>query len=390
VNRAALALLILSAGILAACGRVERRVRIVLLTDLTGPHSVSGEGIRRAAALALAERRHMLLEAGWNVDLVAFDAYGSAPGWQTTLRAVSADPDAVCAVVHTDTNGNLSAAEIFHSAGIALVLPAETASLPSAVSRPETVFLSPDDRTHGASDAEWALSHSAARIFLTTDSGPHALSIGDGFRDRAQAGGSTVYVFRIHTAQDLSAWTSSFKSIHPDLVYFSGSSTLAQSILGRMAASGYPGSLFFAQDNPEDPLPATFASESVTQMFSPATADSAGAAGVPALLEAYRTAYGADPPATAALGYDAAAFCLSPLLKNNAGGMIPSDARSWFLDQLRAGGVFHGLTGVYNLDGERPGRIPIYLHAQTPGSEWAPVPTPGPVPRAIPIVNWIL
>jgi ABC-type branched-subunit amino acid transport system substrate-binding protein len=384
VNRAWLALLILSAGIFTACGRVERKVRIAVLTDLTGPHSVSGEGIRRAAAIALEERSGALLAAGWNVELVAFDAHGSIPEWETTLHTIAADPGTVCAVVHAVSHENLSAPEIFHSAGVAFVLPAETASLPSAASRPETIFLSPDDRTHGASDAEWALYHSAVRILLTTGSDNHSLSIGEGFRDRAQAGGSTVYEFRIHTAQDLSDWTSSFKSIHPDLVYFSGSSSLAQSILDRMAASGFPGSLFFAQDNPEDPLPALFASESVALMFSPATADSAGAAGVPPAIDNYRTTYGADPPALAALGYDAAAFCLSPLLKRNAGDLTPSDTRSWLLEQLRAGGVFHGLTGSYEFSGERPSRIPIYRYTQTPGSGWTLVPTPEPIPRAIP------
>jgi ABC-type branched-subunit amino acid transport system substrate-binding protein len=376
VNRAPLALLILSAGILAACGRVERSVRIAVLTDLTGSHSVSGEGIRHAATLALEERRGALLAAGWNVELVAFDAHGSAPEWDSTLRTIVADPDTVCAVVHTDTVGNLSAAEIFHAAGVALILPAETASLPTAASRPETVFLSPDDRSHGASDAGWALSRSSARIFLTTDSDNHSLAIGEAFRDRAQAGGSAVYTFRIQTPQDLSDWTSSFKSIRPDLVYFSGSSSLAQSLLDRMAASGFPGPLFFAQADPEDPLPATFASESVALVFSPATADSAGAAAFPAALDNYRSAYGVDPPAIAALGYDAAAICLSPFLKMEASGTNPFDARSWILEQLRAGGVFHGLTGSYEFKGERPGRIPIYFRAQSPGSGWTPVPAP--------------
>ena len=379
-----LALLILSAGILAACGRVERRVRIAVLTDLTGPHSISGEGIRHATALALEDRRGALLLAGWNVELVAFDAHGSTPEWGTTLHRIAADPGIVCAVVHTVSEENLSATEIFHSAGVALVLPAETASLPSAASQPGILFLSPDDRSHGASDAEWALSYSSVRIFLTTDSDIHSLAIGEGFRDRAQAGGSTVYTFRIHTTQDLSDWTSSFKSIRPDLVYFSGSSSLAQSILDRMADSGFPGSLFFAQDNPEDPLPASFVSESVPLIFSPATADSAGAAGLPAAMDNYRTAYGADPPAIAALGYDAAALCLSPLLKKNAGDLSPTDTRSWLLEQLRAGGVFQGLTGSYKFSGERPGRIPIYLRAKTPGSGWTPAPTPEPAPRAIP------
>jgi ABC-type branched-subunit amino acid transport system substrate-binding protein len=379
-----LALLFLSAGILAACGRVERKVRIAVLTDLTGPRAVYGEGIRRAAVLALEEQRSALLAAGWDVELRAFDAGVSAPELDPTIRGIASDPDTFCAVVHTDSDGNLAAAKIFHPAGIAHILPAETASLPDPASQPETIFLSPDDRSHGASDAEGALSRAAVRILLTTNADAHALSIAGGFCQRAQSGGLTVYNFQIISEQDLADWTSSYQSIRPDLVYFSGSSQLALSLLDRMAASGFPGSLFFAQDNPEDPLPSNFTSDSVTLMFSPATADSGGAAVVPAAINNYRAAYGSDPPALAALGYDAASFCVSPLLKKGTGNLSPANARSWVLDQLRVGDVYQGLTGSYTFGSGRPCQILIYLGAQNPLSGWTPVPTPGPALRTIP------
>ncbi len=374
MNRARLALLILSAGMLAACGRVERRVRIALLADLTGPRSVYGGGIRRAAALALEDQRDALLAAGWIVELAAFDANIPAPEWEVTLHTVAADPNIICAVAHSASGGNLSAADIFHSAGLALVLPAETALPPSAASRPETVFFSPADRTHGESDAEWALSQSAVRILLTTDSDGHSLAIAEGFRTRAQSGGSAVYTLQIQTERDLSGWIASFKSIHPDLVYFSGSTTLARSILHQMAASGSPGPFFFAQSDPEDSLPSDFDSDSIRLIFSPATADSAGAAGVSSVEEKYRAAYGAAPPALAALGYDAASLCLSLLLKKKAGDGIPSAVRSRVLDLLQAGGVFQGLTGSYPLTGNRPSRVPVFSRAENPGSEWIPLP----------------
>ena len=381
MKHAALAFL-LSAGILAACGRVERKVRIAVLADLTGPREVYGEGIRRATALALEERHSALLSTGWNAELQAFDTNVSPPELETTVRGIAADPEIVCTILHADSDGNLSAAQIFHSAGVADILPVETAPLPAAAVERETIFLSPDDRSHGESDAEGALSRTALRILLTTDSDPHALSIGAGFHDRAQAGGSIVYDFRILTAQDLSDWTSSYKSIRPDLVYFSGPSELARSILARMESTGVQGTLFFAQDRPEDPLPADFASDSVTLMFSPATADSTGAAGAPAPMEDYRSVYGADPPATAALGYDATAFCLSPLLEKNARDLSPRAVRSWVLDRLRSGAVFQGVTGSYDFSGERRCRISTYLRSPTPGSGWKLVPAPEPVPRA--------
>jgi ABC-type branched-subunit amino acid transport system substrate-binding protein len=384
MNRAGPALLFLAAGILAACGRAERKVRIVALTALTGPSSVTGEGIRRAAALALDDRRGALLAAGWDVNLAVFDAHETAPDLETTARNIAADPSVACAVVQTGSDGNFAAAKIFHAAGIANILPGETTSLADPASQPETFYLSPDGGSHGASDAEWILSRGAARILLTTDADARALAIAGGFRDAAQTGGATVYTFQINSDQDLSDWTTYDQSIRPDLVYFSGSSQLALSLLDRMIASKLPGSLFFAQDNPEDGLSSLFESDSVPLMFSPATPDSAGAAVASVLLEKYQQAYGSDPPTLAALGYDATALCLAPLLKKGTSDLSPDDARSWVLDQLRGSSIYPELTGFYAPGGGRPCRAPIYIGAQNPLFGWTLVPAPEPAPQTTP------
>jgi ABC-type branched-subunit amino acid transport system substrate-binding protein len=374
--RARPTLLLLAAGILAGCGRAERTIHLILLTDLTGPRAVYGEGIHRAATLALADRRGALLAAGWDVNLLAYDAAGSTTKLETTARGITADPAAFCAVVQTTSDGNLAAAKIFHSAGITNILPAETTALPNPASQPETIFLSPDDRAHGASDAGWALTRKAARILLTTDSNAHALSIADGFRARAQAGNAAVYDYRIDSNRDLADWTSTYQSIHPELVYFSGSSTLALSLLDRMAASGFTGLLFFAQDDPEDPLPASFKSETVTLAFSSATVDSAGAAGRLPAIPNFRSTYGADPPAIAALGYDAASFCVSPLLKKETTGMSGASARVWVLDQLLGNDIMKGVTGSYPFAAGRPSRLPVFIGEMKAGFEWTPVQMP--------------
>jgi ABC-type branched-subunit amino acid transport system substrate-binding protein len=383
MKRPLLALLLLWAGFLAACGRVERKVRIVTLTELTGPQAAFGVGIRRAAALALAERRDALLAAGWNVELAAFDANSSPPELESTIRRIAADADTVCAVVHTDTPGNLLASGIFHSAGMGHVLPAETASLPDAASQPETFFLSPDDRSHGISDAEWSASRGYTRILLTADSNAHALSIGAGFRERAEALGSTIYTFRIPSDGNLTDWGSSFASIRPDLVYFSGSSQFVPPLLDRISTSGFSGPFFMAQSRPEDLPPQNLISDTLALVFSPATTDFEGSLGMQPTLENYRAAYGTNPPALAALGYDAAAICAAPLLEKYAWYANPSSARAQVVAAWHSGVVYRGITGSYPFGGKRPCRIPIYLRAGSPEAVWAPVAAPEPIGAAL-------
>ncbi len=239
MNRASAALLFLAAGILAACGRAERKVRIAVIADLTGPNFVilarESTARRRSPSRTGSDA---LRAAGWDVNLAAFDAAGTSPDLGTTARNIAADPDTACAIVRTGSVGNFAAAEIFHAAGIASILPAETSPLPDPASLPNTIFLSPDDRSHGASDAEWVLSRGDTRILVTTDADPRALAIAGGFRDAAQSGGARSTPFRSNPRQDLSDWTAYAQSIHPDLMYFSGSSQLALSLLDQMTASG--------------------------------------------------------------------------------------------------------------------------------------------------------
>jgi ABC-type branched-subunit amino acid transport system substrate-binding protein len=351
----AFALLLLGAGIFSGCGDSVRKLRLVSLTDLTGPNAAFGDGIRKAADLALEEQRGALEKAGWRVELTAYDARGSAQDFAASLYRIASQPDVICAVVHTDTARIFSAIPLLRTAGIPAVFPAETTPVPEDDPLSGTLWLSPDDSIHGAADAEWTAA-GFSEVFMLAESGGHSQIIADGFLQRAETLALQVTRFSLSPQQYSSAWILSFNNAAPQLVYYSGSAQAIPLLLADLERSGFQGSFFYAEGEAEDRLPTSFESDSIRFIFSPAAYHSDEMFRDAPFVEKYRGAYKADPPPLSELGFDAAALCLQPLLQAGSGDPNPSAARDAIRSAWRSGGTWEGFGGAYTLNGRRPCR----------------------------------
>jgi ABC-type branched-subunit amino acid transport system substrate-binding protein len=363
--------LLLAAVLMGGCRWSGRGLRIITLTDLTGPQATFGQGIRTAAGLALEDYREILLSAGWRVELTAFDAHHSGPDLPSAVSNMAFDPDVVCAMVHTGTEGNFTAAQIFHSAGIPTVVPVETAPLPSGPGLEDTVWLSADDRMHGAAAAEWAVAAGQTRFFLLTDPDAHAKAVAEGFLFRAEELGGWVAGFPLSLEHHPSEWIPSFQAVEPHLVFFSGSSIVAESILRDLETLSFHGSFFFAESEGEDRLGEDFTSETISLFFSPAVEHSEKFEQDARFVERYHSAYHADPQELSALGYDAAAICLQSLLGLDSTDASPSSPRERILAQWREGISFRGITGDYSTNGGRPHNVRIFARNADSAGSWS-------------------
>jgi ABC-type branched-subunit amino acid transport system substrate-binding protein len=371
-----LALLLLGVGIFSGCGDAARRLKLVILTDLTGPDATTGSGIRKAAALALEADREALENDGWGVDLTAYDAHGSAQDFSAAVTRIVSQPDVICAVVHTGTAGNLLAVPLLRLAGIPAVFPAETAPLPENDPLAGTLWLSPDDRIHGAADAEWAAAGGFGGVLLLAESGGHSRTVADSFLQRAETLHLTVTPFRVSSGPYSSDWIPSFNSAAPQLVYYSGSAFAIPSFLAELERSGFHGSFLYAEGEVEDRIPSSFESDSIRLLFSPAAYHSEDFFQEDPFAEKYRRAYGADSPPLSELGFDASALCLEPLLSARAENPNRPAAREVILAAWRSGGTWEGLGGVYSLGGPRPCRTWMYSPPHDSITVWMPVPAP--------------
>ncbi len=356
----ALALLLLGAGILSGCGYSARKVRLVTLTELTGSHALFGNGIRNGAGLALEEYRTALENAGWRVELTAYDTRGTAQDFSATVLRIASQAEVICAVMHTHTDGIYSAVQPLRTAGIPAVFPAETTPIPGDDPLPGTLWLSPDDRVHGAADAEWAAASGFTEIFVLSESAAHSRAIADGFLQRAETLALHVVHFQLSPEQDSSAWLLSFTTAAPQLIYYSGSPQSIPPLLADLERAGFEGSFFYAESEAEDRIPATVKSYSIPLIYSPAAYPSEDIFREEQFSEKYRRLYGADPPPLSELGFDASALCLQPLLRAGSGDPNPSALREAIRSSWRAGGTWEGYGGIYSLNGRRTCRTWVF------------------------------
>ncbi|MGB7537655.1 MAG: ABC transporter substrate-binding protein [Anaerolineales bacterium] len=369
----ALALLLLGAGIFSGCGDSVRKLRLVTLTDLTGPYAAFGDGIRKAADLALEEHRLALEKAGWYVELTAYDARGSVQDFAASVSRIASQPDVFCGIFHTDTSKIFSAIPLLRMAGIPAVFPADTTPVPEDDRPSGILWLSPDDTIHGAADAEWAAADGFTEVFMLAESGGHSQAIADGFLQRAETLALPVTVFPLSPQQYSSAWILSFNNAAPRLVYYSGSADALPALLADLERLGFQGSFFYAEGEAEDRLPTSAESDTIRFIFSPAAYHSEDFIRDEPFAEKYRGAYEADPPPLSELGFDAAALCLQPLLHAGAGDPDPSVPREAIRSAWRSGGTWEGFGGLYFLNGRRSCRTWIYTIPHGSLSDGVPV-----------------
>ncbi len=349
------ALLLLGAGVFSGCEVSARRIHLVTLTELTGPHAALGNGIRNGAGLALEEYRGPLENAGWRVELTAYDSRGSAQDFSATVLRIASQTEAVCAVIHAQTEAVLSAVPTLRTAGIPAVFPAETSPIPQGDPPAGTLWLSADDLSHGAADAEWAAASGFTEIFLLSEPAPHSQTITDGFLQRAKALSLHVAKYQLSPERYSAAWMLSFNTAAPQLIYYSGSPGTIAPLLADLERAGFAGSFFYAESEAENPVPASFKSNSIRFIFSAAAFPSEYLFRDETFSQKYRRLYESDPPPLSELGFDASALCLRPLMHPGAG-----DPREAIRSYWRAGGSWEGFGGTYSLDGRRTCRTWIF------------------------------
>jgi branched-chain amino acid transport system substrate-binding protein len=354
-------LLLMGAGILSGCGYSTRKVRLVTLTELTGPRAAFGNGIRNGAGLALEEYRSELENAGWRVELTAYDARGAVQDFSASILRIASQADVICAIVHTHADGLYSAIQPLYTTGIPAVFPAETTPIPDGDSLPGTLWLSPDDRVHGAADAEWAAASGFTEILMLSENASHSQAVVDGFRQRAETLALHVSHFRLTAEAYSNAWALSFNTAAPQLIYFSGSPQSIAPLLEDLEQTGFAGSFFYAESEAENLLPISFQSSFIPLVFSPAANPSEDISRDGQFSEKYRRFFKTDPPPLSELGFDASALCLQPLLQADSRDSNASLLREAIGSSWRAGGPWEGFGGTYSLDGRRICRSRIFV-----------------------------
>ncbi len=234
-TRALVALLLLAALALAACGDGDdsgssdgqTTYKLAYVGPLTGPNANLGINIRNGAAVAVEEAN----EAGGDVkfELAEFDTQGS-PDQASTLKDRFINDQSVLAVVGPTFSGETRALEpSLQEAGLVMVSPSATATDLSSTVPGGTIFhrLVPNDDIQAKGVTDYVTRKlNVKRAAYIHDNADYGKALADGARDQLEkAGVATVLNEPIDPkSQDFSAAVNKVRAISPapDMVFYGG------------------------------------------------------------------------------------------------------------------------------------------------------------------------
>ena len=126
--------LVIASMALAACGPAANApqgttktvIKVATQSPLSGDQSVVGVDIKNGAALGLTQLAGPLNDMGFDVELAPFDDMANPDTGVANAKNIVADPAVLCVVGHYNSGVQIPSSEIYHSAGLANVSPANT------------------------------------------------------------------------------------------------------------------------------------------------------------------------------------------------------------------------------------------------------------------------
>jgi len=250
-----LVLVLLGAGVLAACGKKEERasaatrdsevsvVRIGAASPLTGPQAHIGIDIKNGTQLAVDDINASGLTIGGKkvkLELLAEDDEAN-PTKATTVAQKLVDAKVVAVVGHFNSGASIPASKIYSDAGVVQISPGSTNPKYTQQGFKTTYRVVANDDQQGPVCAQYAVGTLGAKnIAVIDDSTAYGQGLANAFEAKATALGATI-VAHEHTTDkdtDFTAILTAIKSKNPDLVFFGGIDTQAGPMAKQMAGLG--------------------------------------------------------------------------------------------------------------------------------------------------------
>lgn len=223
-----LSILILAAG----CGPKEKEIKIAVAIPLTGDIAALGQGIRRAAVLAVEEAVKAGRFAGTKVSLVELDDRSDPKEAVNVANRIVSDASIIGVVGHFNSGCSIPAGAVYAQAGLPMVSPA--ASNPELTrqqlspnwGRPKTIFrVNTTDDVQGVVAAEFvATKLKKKRVAVVHDKTSYGQGIAEEFQKKFVAlGGSVISFDGIQVGdKDFKSLLTRIKGQNPEVLYFGG------------------------------------------------------------------------------------------------------------------------------------------------------------------------
>jgi branched-chain amino acid transport system substrate-binding protein len=359
-------LLLVASMVLTACGtpaagnqgaapaKADNLIKIATQSPLSGDQSVVGVDIKRGAELALSQLSGPLTGMGFNVQLAPFDDMANPDTGVANAKQIVSDPAILCVVGHYNSGVQIPSSEVYHSAGLANVSPANTNPKVTTRGYVEVNRIVGRDDVQGVVGADFAATKGVKSVFVIHDKTAYGQGIAEFFKQEAEKKGMTVAGFEgTEEKANFDSLITPIMAANPDLIYFGGMYSQSAVLFKQARDKGYTG-MYLSDDGFDSSDAAKIAGQALLDGKGSYYSTVSGPASVypdtAKFVADFKKAYTSDPQPFAAQGYDSMAICLKAIedaAKAN-GNEMPS--RAQVATAVRALKDFKGITGSFTFN----------------------------------------
>ena len=347
---------IIAAGMIfiGSAAAADQIIKIATQSPLSGDNSAVGVDIKRGAELALEQMSGPLTKMGFKIELAPFDDQANPDAGVANAKRIVADKDILAVVGHYNSGVQIPSSEVYHTAQLANVSPANTNPKVTTRGYAEVNRIVGRDDVQGVVGADFAAGKKVKSVFVVHDKTAYGQGIAEFFKKRAEEKGMKVLGFEgTEEKANFDPLLSPILAGNPDLVYFGGMYSQAAVLFKQAREKGYMG-MFLSDDG--------FDSSDAVKIGGQTLLDGAGTfystvsgpatvyPGTAKFVADFKAKFNAAPQPFAAQGFDSMGICLKAIedaVKAN-GGKLPT--REQVAKAIRALKDYPGITGTFTFN----------------------------------------
>ncbi len=354
---ALLSLIMVGSLLIAACGGAASgggTIKIATQSPLSGGMSAVGGDIKNGAELAMTQLSGPLNQMGFKVELAPYDDQGNPDQGVANAKQIVADNSVLCVVGHYNSGVQIPSSEVYHSANLANVSPANTNPKVTDRGYLEVSRIVGRDDVQGTVGAQFAQSKGIKSAYVLHDKTTYGQGIAEYFQKEAKNLGIQVLGFEgTEEKANFDAILNPILASKPELIYFGGMYDQSNVLFKQAREKGFMG-MFLSDDGYDSSDSAKIGGDALLQgagtYYSTVSGPAAVYEGTAKFITDFQAKYNHAPQPFAAQSYDSMAICLTAI-ENAAkanGNKMPT--RMAVTEAVRALKDFKGITGTINFN----------------------------------------
>ncbi len=210
----------------SACAKEDVNViKIALVCPLTGDIAAMGQGMKRAAQMAIDEENLSGRLAGFKLELAAFDDRADPKEAVNIANQIISDNKIYGVIGHLNSGCSIPASSVYNRINLVMLSPASTNPKLTLQGLKNVFRVCTTDDVQGTYAADYIFNKlQKNNVCIIQDKTAYGQGIADNFKNRfEELGGKVISFDGINTGdKDFKALLTTIKSKSPQIIYFGG------------------------------------------------------------------------------------------------------------------------------------------------------------------------